>query len=298
MIFCSRQPFNSCLWNSRQPAWTCGANWCWWVRWSSMLVSSGILFFCAVAKDAENMEIMTSLGFCCLEVWNWSPHETKAEMCFLKMSFPGSRWWCWCQETCVLWLCCVCEQTVEVVHCLDEIAWNTFKQRWQNLQLIYQLLGSHEWNAPHRGFMGFPATSCNLLLHFTDGRFKLAGIAPGKSTNKASWFRKNDGKICLDIPAMKYQNFREGWRTLEAYWKFEALFCGWGSKIFVRVVIGYMTFCLLASGKMFYFWGVLKIIQNQELKPLHPCRLTWNIIMEVWFRSCSFPNGWFVGSSR
>ena len=29
-----------------------------------------------------------------------------------------------------------------------------------------------------------------------------------------------------------------------------------------------------------------------------PGRLTWNIIMEVWFRSFSFPNGWFGGSSR
>ena len=31
---------------------------------------------------------------------------------------------------------------------------------------------------------------------------------------------------------------------------------------------------------------------------VHPWRLTWNIIMEVWFRSFSFLNGWFVGSSR
>ena len=29
---------------------------------------------------------------------------------------------------------------------------------------------------------------------------------------------------------------------------------------------------------------------------IHPWRLTWNIIMEVWFRSLSFLNGWFVGS--
>ena len=29
---------------------------------------------------------------------------------------------------------------------------------------------------------------------------------------------------------------------------------------------------------------------------LHPGRLTWTIMMEVWFRSFSFPNGWFVGS--
>ena len=29
---------------------------------------------------------------------------------------------------------------------------------------------------------------------------------------------------------------------------------------------------------------------------LHPGRLTWNIIMEVWFRSFSFLNGWLAGS--
>ena len=29
---------------------------------------------------------------------------------------------------------------------------------------------------------------------------------------------------------------------------------------------------------------------------IHPWRSTWNIIMEVWFRSFSFLNGWFVGS--
>ena len=29
---------------------------------------------------------------------------------------------------------------------------------------------------------------------------------------------------------------------------------------------------------------------------IHPWRLTWNIIMEVCFRSFSFLNGWFVGS--
>ena len=33
-----------------------------------------------------------------------------------------------------------------------------------------------------------------------------------------------------------------------------------------------------------------------KLKPIHPGRLTWNIIMEVWFRSFSFLNGWFVCS--
>ena len=32
---------------------------------------------------------------------------------------------------------------------------------------------------------------------------------------------------------------------------------------------------------------------------IHPRRLAlWNIIMEVWFRSFSFQNGWFVRSSR
>ena len=31
---------------------------------------------------------------------------------------------------------------------------------------------------------------------------------------------------------------------------------------------------------------------------IHLGRLTWNITMEVWFRSFSFLNGWFVGSSR
>ena len=29
---------------------------------------------------------------------------------------------------------------------------------------------------------------------------------------------------------------------------------------------------------------------------LHPWRLTWNMIMEVWFRSFSLLNGWFVDS--
>ena len=33
-----------------------------------------------------------------------------------------------------------------------------------------------------------------------------------------------------------------------------------------------------------------------EKQLVHPWKLTWNIIMEVWFRSLSFLNGWFVGS--
>ena len=31
--------------------------------------------------------------------------------------------------------------------------------------------------------------------------------------------------------------------------------------------------------------------KTSNLSSLHPGRLTWNIIMEVWFRSCSFLNG-------
>ena len=35
---------------------------------------------------------------------------------------------------------------------------------------------------------------------------------------------------------------------------------------------------------------------QKDDKIIPPGRLTWNIIMEVWFRSCSFLNGWFVSS--
>ena len=40
-------------------------------------------------------------------------------------------------------------------------------------------------------------------------------------------------------------------------------------------------------------WIFQQIFQQYVV---HPGRLTWNIIMEVWFRSFSFLNGWFVGS--
>ena len=34
---------------------------------------------------------------------------------------------------------------------------------------------------------------------------------------------------------------------------------------------------------------------SYETTSIHPWRVTWNIIMKVWFRSCSVLNGWFVG---
>ena len=50
------------------------------------------------------------------------------------------------------------------------------------------------------------------------------------------------------------------------------------------------------------FWGWNEINTPPEksgrfFEPkVHPWRLTWNIILEVWLRWFSFPNGWFVGS--
>ena len=55
-------------------------------------------------------------------------------------------------------------------------------------------------------------------------------------------------------------------------------------------------FCLLS---LFYFvWESVSLhdMNSQQFLTLHPGRLTWNIIMEVWFRSFSFLNGWFLGS--
>ena len=47
------------------------------------------------------------------------------------------------------------------------------------------------------------------------------------------------------------------------------------------------------TGRWIFEWQIQRFFRGIWL---HPWRLKWNIIMEVWFRSFSFPNRWFVGS--
>ncbi len=62
--------------------------------------------------------------------------------------------------------------------------------------------------------------------------------------------------------------------------------------VLVPLGTGCRTGGCAAPGR-FWFWSGR---QDRNQETLHPWRLTWNIIMEVWFRSFSFLNGWFVGS--
>ena len=54
--------------------------------------------------------------------------------------------------------------------------------------------------------------------------------------------------------------------------------------------------CSCAFRQNFPVVLIFQFVRLAEYKPswLHPWRLTWNIIKEVWFRSFSFLNGWFV----
>ena len=54
----------------------------------------------------------------------------------------------------------------------------------------------------------------------------------------------------------------------------------------------------LCSLEVFFYICIKNLILPTWAISIDPSKLTWNIIMEVWFRSFSFLNGWFVGSSR
>ena len=67
-----------------------------------------------------------------------------------------------------------------------------------------------------------------------------------------------------------------------------------------QVLLSVPEICVLDCKESFGgrgVWGQSWIIRTTSgFSLIHPRRLTWNIIMNVWFRSFSFLNGWFVGS--
>ena len=108
--------------------------------------------------------------------------------------------------------CCCGKQVLVFTNCwsgacLGEIALNT--QRWQNHQLLYQLLGSYEWNPSHEGFHGISCLFLNLLL-FRNWWSVLSTRQESHLANpptKHLGSKKLLGKKWLDIPAIKWQTF-------------------------------------------------------------------------------------------